>query len=277
MARSTFFHDLSSLPDRRARLTLRLLVFFLRPLVEIEHLERLHRLPRPAIFAFNHNNAFETLAVPALLIYLRRGRLIHFFVDWMYLRIPLVGWILRQCQPIPVFTKKARWDLWRSYREKQSRRRPVEEALEKLRTGGCVGIFPEGTRNSHLEKLRRGRLGVGELVLGADAPVVPVGIQFKARHRLGRMPVLGRIRLVVGEPMAFRKERRTALELALAPGPDPQPREAALELRRVIVHRVMESLAQVSSKTYPYRSVAEPEASARTPRPVLPADRLEVL
>lgn len=277
MARSTFFQDLSLLPSPWARLFLRFLILFIRPLVEVRHRRRLDRLPQPTIFAFNHNNAFEALAVPALLIFLRRGRLIHFFIDWMYLRIPVLGWVLRQCQPIPVFTKKARWDLWRGYRRRQSRRNPIAEALEKVRRGGCIGIFPEGTRNRHLDELSRGRLGVSELVLGAEVPVVPVGIQFTARHRLGRIPTFGRIRLVVGEPLDFTAERALAAVPEDPAMGSPVPPRPSMELRRHIVHRVMEALSEVSSKAYPYRRPTVVGAPMALPSAGLTADRLEVL
>lgn len=278
MARSTFFHDLSQLPSFWARLLLRGVVRIVRPMVEILHPERLAPLPRPAIFAFNHNNAFEALAIPALLIYLRQGRVIHFFIDWMYLRIPVLGWVLRQCQPIPVFTKKARWDLGRGYRRRQARRKPVSEALLRLRRGECVGIFPEGTRNRHATKLRRGRLGIAELVLGAEAPVVPIGIEFPAGRRLGHIPSFGKIRLVIGEPLDFRAEREVS-RLAEA-GPETttprRPSGASMALRKQIVHRIMEAISQVSSKAYPYHRPIAADAPSGLPRVPLPTQHLEV-
>jgi 1-acyl-sn-glycerol-3-phosphate acyltransferase len=50
------------------------------------------------------------------------------------------------------------------------------EALELLRSGGCIGIYPEGTRPPD-ERLHRGRTGVARLAFEAKCPVVPVGIK----------------------------------------------------------------------------------------------------
>jgi 1-acyl-sn-glycerol-3-phosphate acyltransferase len=50
------------------------------------------------------------------------------------------------------------------------------EALALLRAGGCIGIYPEGTRPPD-ERLHRGRTGVARLALEARCPVVPVGLK----------------------------------------------------------------------------------------------------
>lgn len=50
------------------------------------------------------------------------------------------------------------------------------EAFDLLSSGGCLGIYPEGTRSPD-ERLHRGRTGVARLALSSGAPVVPVGIR----------------------------------------------------------------------------------------------------
>jgi 1-acyl-sn-glycerol-3-phosphate acyltransferase len=51
----------------------------------------------------------------------------------------------------------------------------LDEASSILREGGCIGIYPEGTRSPD-ERLHRGRTGVARLALATGCPVVPVGI-----------------------------------------------------------------------------------------------------
>ena len=208
--------------------------------IAVERPELLANAPEPAIFAFNHNNAYEALAVPAALMWLRGGRKVHFLVDWMYLHNPLIGWVLRQSEPIPVYGKPARWRLGESFR--RARRQPVVEVcLERLEAGGSLGIFPEGTRNRSSRALLRGRSGLGELVLRSQVPVVPVGIRFPAADRLGRIPWLGRIVLCPGEPLGFRAERSLASRLPAG--------GARRDLTRQVVARVMAELAVLSGKT----------------------------
>ena len=206
----------------------------------VERPERLATIPEPAIFAFNHNNTHEALAVPAAMMWLRGGRKVHFLIDWMYLHSPLLGWVLRQGEPIPVYGKPARWRLGESFRRAQ--RQPVVEAcLDRLEAGGSLGIFPEGTRNRSSKTLLRGRSGLGELVLRSQAPVVPVGIRFPAAERLGRLPRLGRIVLCPGEPLGFHAERSLASRLPTG--------GARRDLTRQVVARVMAELAVLSGKT----------------------------
>jgi len=52
----------------------------------------------------------------------------------------------------------------------------LDEASALLKAGGCVGIYPEGTRPPD-ERLHRGRTGVARLALATGCPVVPVGIR----------------------------------------------------------------------------------------------------
>ena len=202
-------------------------------LIEVEHVERLEALPEPAIFALNHGNLSEAVLVPAALMYLRRGRPLHFLADWMYVEAPVLGWLLRLSEPVPVYGKPARFRLREAHRRERQRRPVVDACLAHLARGESVGIFPEGTRSRDGGgALLRGRLGLGELALAASVPVVPAAIRYPARPRLGRAPLLGRLVLSIGEPMDFTAERR---RLAEAP-------ECRRGLARQVVDRVMAAL-----------------------------------
>ena len=220
------------------RVLLRGLTTCFGPLTSVEGAERLRDLPEPAIFALNHTSTFECLAAPAALLWLRQGRMIHFLIDWMYLHLPAIGWVMRQSDPVPVYGKPARWRLGERHRLARSRRPVLDACLERLAAGGSLGIFPEGTRNRN-EQLLRGRPGLGEVVLRSTAPVVPVGLRFPAAERLGRPPRLGRMVLVIGEPLDFQEERRRA------PGLPAGPRRA---LARQVVDQVMSEIARLSQK-----------------------------
>lgn len=225
------------------RLLLRSLMSLFGPLVSVEGGDRLARMPEPAIVALNHNSSFESIAVPLALIWMRRGRMLHFLIDWMFLHWPVVGWLMRLSDPIPVYGKPMRWRLRESHRRAGLRRPVVDACLERLAAGGSLGIFPEGTRNRRLDTLLQGRPGLGEIVLRCDAPVVPVGIKFPAAERLGRPPILGRIVLVVGEPLDFREERTRAA--------DGLPSGARRALARQVVARVMSEISRLSGKAFP--------------------------
>jgi 1-acyl-sn-glycerol-3-phosphate acyltransferase len=49
----------------------------------------------------------------------------------------------------------------------------IDQAIEVVRSGHVLGMFPEGTR-SRTGALQRAKLGVARIALGAQAPIVPV-------------------------------------------------------------------------------------------------------
>jgi len=274
-----------------ARLLCRGLMLTLGQLVEVEHPERLAAVPEPAIFALNHRNALEALLAPTVLLYLRHGAPLHFLADWMYVEAPGLGWLLRQAEPIAVYGKPARFRLRESHRREGLRRPVLDACREILGRGESIGIFPEGTRNRDGRRLLRGRLGLGELALGAAVPVVPVAIRYLNRETArkrettrelnretargpnrettrettretnrapdrtpDRQPGLGRMVLSIGEPLDFAAERR---QLAAArTSAESRDRRPGLrrELARRVVDQVMAALAGALGNDYrPWR------------------------
>lgn len=216
--------------------------------IEVEGAGRLTEIGDPAIFALTHHNAFEALLAPAALMALRGGRLVRFLVDWMYLELPLAGRLLRHGQPIPVYRKAARWR-WREALRREGLRgaSPTARALAALAGGTSIGIYPEGRRNADPWKLAPIRRGAAELALRSGAPLIPIGIRFPARERLGRLPRLGRMVLSVGDPLTTTELRRRAadLEPSAAFAPQRIPRQHAADLSQALVS----SLAHLANKS----------------------------
>ncbi len=265
-----------ALPEIRGvrRLLLRGVLAVLGPLVAVdgaEHLCGVRGVREPAIFVLNHNNSLESVLVPMALIALRRGRLLHFLVDWMFLHLPVVGWVIRLSDPVPVYGKRARFGLFDGHRRARARRPVLDACLERLARGESLGIFPEGTRNRDPHRLLRGRPGLGELVLRSPAPpnpvvpVVPVGIHYPAAARLGRVPRLGRVVLRVGEPLDFAAERQAA-----AIGGSGERGEARRALGRAVVARVMARLAELSGKQAPPLPGGSSAGRPGSPMPTMP-------
>jgi 1-acyl-sn-glycerol-3-phosphate acyltransferase len=98
----------------------------------------------------------------------------------------LFGWLIRKYNAIPVtrgvFDRKA-----------------ISRAVELLKSGKALLLFPEGTR-SRDGRLLEPKLGVGKIALEAGVPIVPAYIHNSGRLRsclLGG----GRLVFVFGEPI----------------------------------------------------------------------------
>jgi len=73
--------------------------------------------------------------------------------------------------------------------------------LSVLAEGGCLGIYPEGTRSPD-GRLYRGRTGVARLAMESGAPIVPVAMFNTADIQpTGKViPKIMRVKMVFGEP-----------------------------------------------------------------------------
>jgi 1-acyl-sn-glycerol-3-phosphate acyltransferase len=240
------------------RFVAQLLSLLFHKITIIEHTKDFQQLPHPVIFAYNHNNYFETAVLSSYLMRHWPQGPICFMVDWMYGQLPFIGWLVQGVQPIYVYNKPARWEFL-NRRKGGARPDPIQEGVARLRQGYSVGIFPEGSRNGHPYLLKRGRLGVGELALEARVPVLPVGIDFPGRARRGRIPTFGRIILRFGQPLNFLDEitawQRLQEDHRLAPA---QRQKGRLLLCRQITHTIMRELARLCGKQYPYRQPSRP-------------------
>ncbi len=183
-----------------------LLSFLMLPahlLLHVEKGEHLRSIPRPFIVACNHNNAVESLLVPAALMFLLQGEKISFVIDWMFGKVPLLGSLIELIDPVYVYRKQSTWRRLELKRPSQPQRSVLEECSRRLSLGRCVGIFPEGVRNHDSAKLLKGRRGIGHMALRNGVSVLPVGIDYPLRVKKGRIPLIGRTTVRIGAPMHF--------------------------------------------------------------------------
>lgn len=71
----------------------------------------------------------------------------------------------------------------------------LKEALKTLKKGGCIALFPEGTRNG-LEKGEKVKGGAAFMAVRTGAKVVPVGIS-------GESKPFHKVTIKYGEPLDF--------------------------------------------------------------------------
>ncbi|MGP0003590.1 MAG: lysophospholipid acyltransferase family protein [Acidimicrobiales bacterium] len=112
------------------------------------------------IIACNHqafcDSLFLPFAVPRRVTFVAKA---EYFQSWK------TRWFFRAVGQIPMERSGG-----------SASQKALGEALDVLASGGCIGIYPEGTRSPD-ERLHRGRTGVARLALAARCPVVPAGIR----------------------------------------------------------------------------------------------------
>lgn len=80
----------------------------------------------------------------------------------------------------------------------------IEHAVELVKSGRVLGIFPEGTR-SKTGELRNGKTGVVRIAMMAGVPVVPGVVinSLEAQQRLGQVWRRPHVTVKFGKPLEF--------------------------------------------------------------------------
>jgi 1-acyl-sn-glycerol-3-phosphate acyltransferase len=244
-----FFKPLPFLTEGKA-LLLRLFMLPNFLLTETYGLEHLFKNNGTLIYAFNHNNSFEALMVPALIIYHQGGRRISFVIDWMYGKIPIIGQIMDMSDPVYVYNKRTKIPWIAGKKPKAAQDNVIEQCTRKVLAGNSIGIFPEGKRNNHPEMLLKGKPGVAHIALRTGVPVIPVGIDFKTGLKRNKIPVIGRMTVRIGRPLSFRKESETYREIMSGSVASNSDRKQLSRIAEYVTHEIMISLAVLSGKQY---------------------------
>ena len=80
----------------------------------------------------------------------------------------------------------------------------LKESLKTLKSGGCIAVFPEGTRNG-MEKGEKAKGGASFFALNSDAKVIPVGIK-------GGNKPFQKVIITYGKPLNFDEYKNTRQE-----------------------------------------------------------------
>src|SRR5438552_7107049 len=117
----------------------------------------------PAILAFNHQSVLDG-PVLAIVVGRRRNRATRFLIAAEIFRVPVIGWIVRRYDQIPILRGEGDSSA-------------LDEAIATVRTGALAAIAPEGRVNdAPLRGLQRMRTGLARIAIPTAGPVSPVGI-----------------------------------------------------------------------------------------------------
>lgn len=118
----------------------------------------------PVIVAFNHVSVLDGPALGLETVWRIRRRVRFLVAAEIYAR-PLVGWILRRYEQIPI-------------RRGEGDTGALDVAIATVRAGAVAALAPEGRVDDHggARGLQRIRSGIARIALPTGAPIVPVGI-----------------------------------------------------------------------------------------------------
>jgi len=174
--------------------------------------ERLH-FQGPALIAANHVSFLDPPFIGQAFT-----EPLYFFARKTLFDHPIVGWVLRRWQTIPIDRDKP---------DASS----LKATIRLLKSGKKVLIFPEGTRSPD-GTLQTAEAGVGLFIAKTRAPVLPVRIfgSFEAFPRKAGFLRPAQITLVIGEKYQ----------------PDLESRSHSRDLYQALADEVMERISGLS-------------------------------
>lgn len=158
--------------------------------------EGLSNVPKKgaAIIAANHLSFLDSFFIPLVV----KRRTVTYLAKADYFKSWKTAWFFKTAGQISCEREGGK-------KSEQS----LEIALDVLKSGNLLGIYPEGTRSPD-GRLYRGRTGVARLALAAKVPVIPCGlVGTEAVMPKGRkLPKIGgniEVRVRFGKPLDFSR------------------------------------------------------------------------
>jgi glycerol-3-phosphate dehydrogenase (NAD(P)+) len=152
----------------------------------------------PVILASNHRSFLDPFVIGTCarrpIHYVAKRELFEFH--------PLLSWLLSSLGAFPVNRGVGDGEM-------------IATAKAILERGGCVLMFPEGTR-TRPGALGRPKRGVGRLALETGAPVVPVAAFGTEAVRRGWLIRPRKVRVRIGRPLTFPRVAQASPQLAAA-------------------------------------------------------------
>ena len=176
----------------------------------------------PAILASNHESFLDPPLVGSGV-----KRDINYLARKSLFEKPVVGWILRKVNAVPVDRDGGG-------------AAGLKAIMDRLHGGGAIILFPEGTRTRD-GQFQPARSGIGLTVIKSEAPVIPVRVfgTYQAWGRHIKFPRPHGVRVKYGQPMNFAQLRAEAETCA-------KPR--LKEIYQQVADEIMAAIAMLEAK-----------------------------
>lgn len=183
---------------------------------------RTEDLEGAVMFVGNHPNS---LMDPALVFVISK-RPVTFLAREPLFRAPVLGWVLRGLEALPVYRKQDHPGLM------AKNEGTLDAAAAALIANKAITIFPEGKSHSdpQLSEIKTGcaRIALKAVKGGASLRIVPIGLTYQRKHRFRSW-----VQVEVGNPVQV-------------PAPPPGGEEAEVEWVRALTQKVSEGLRTVT-------------------------------
>jgi len=173
------------------------LKIFILPIIKliwVKNIEGLENIPKKDSFiiASNHESYFDFIT-----LYTVTPRRIYFLAGEVFFRKWQWAWLVK-------LTKQIKVD-----RSAEDKSESVNQALNYLKNGKVIGIFPEGTRSKDGE-LRKAYNGAVKLAIYAKVPIIPVGIKgtFEIMSRHDKYPKFKKCELNFGQLIYYNYNKQ---------------------------------------------------------------------
>jgi len=196
--------------------------FALRLFYRVEVVRQADDLSGPVMFVGNHPNS---LIDPAL-VFVITDRKVTFLAREPLFRVPVMGWILKALDALPVYRKQDHPGLM------EKNEGTLDTAAAALIASRAITIFPEGKSHSapQLSEIKTGcaRIALKVAKAGKALRIIPVGLTYEQKHRFK-----SRVHIEVGHGLLVEAVG------ALTP-------EAEQEWVRALTDRVSEAMRSVT-------------------------------
>ncbi|MBR3588210.1 MAG: 1-acyl-sn-glycerol-3-phosphate acyltransferase [Clostridia bacterium] len=147
------------------------------------------------IVSANHLTSFD----PVLLA-MNSGRVIHFMAKYETFEKPFTRFFLTHFNSFPV-------------KRGSSDKSSIEYAINLIKHGEVIGIFPEGTRNKEGGEPQKAKSGVALIAKATNADVVPCSIHIGEKKGFRRPCTVRYGKLIKFEDLGFSEESRSTSEI----------------------------------------------------------------
>nr|MDO8114171.1 lysophospholipid acyltransferase family protein [Candidatus Sigynarchaeota archaeon] len=117
---------------------------------------------QPAVFCVNHQSLFDPLLYGVAVTHYSR-RILHIMAKIELFETPLINAYIRWIYAFPV-------------RRGEHDEKAYSTAIEFLKKGELVGMFPEGTLNGGGFNFLEPKIGAAKMAIEAQVPIIPVGL-----------------------------------------------------------------------------------------------------